>query len=304
MPTPVADAVDLAVTCQAYLLSSPPLAPAIKLTTQASQPRAAAEPTHPSPPGDAPLLSDPRAMEATSTRLTRSVSLSAARLRRSGTARFPPSTSPRAAPALPLRRARSDAALAARPAVLLRGAAIPAILEVDERETRSEGDGKAPAGVLDGAGAGAGGSGNSPGGGRGGRGGGQGSGCGMGEYYRRVLRVDPGNPLLLRNYGAYLHDVERDLGGAEACYARALLACPGDADLLSRYARVIWEARQEKDRAEAYFERAVEAAPDDCYVLGSYASFLWDAEEDDDGEADEATAPASCGSTALAVPAC
>ncbi|RLN41674.1 TPR domain protein [Panicum miliaceum] len=246
--------------------------------------------------------------------LTRSASLSAARLRRSPDARFPPSpqlcplsaaASPRAL--VPLRRARSDADLAsvARSAVLLRHAPIPAILEADEKE-----DGRSPAGLdrlLDGAGAGRNGVGGGQGGGGGANGGsgGQGSGCDMGEYYRRVLLLDPANPLLLRNYGKYLHEVEGDLAGAEGCYARAMLACPGDADLLSLYGRVIWEARQEKDRAEAYFERAVQAAPDDCYVLGSYASFLWDAEEDDDVEAAPAVAApaAPCDSPAL-VPAC
>lgn len=254
-------------------------------------------------------------MEATAARLTRSASLSAARLRHPRTARFPPSpqqpcplsaASPRA---LPLRRARSDADLASpsrSAALLLRHAPI---FEADE-----EGD-KAATGLdrlLDGAGAGAGRNGNSPGGSGGGpRGGGsQGSGCDMGEYYRRVLRLDPENPLLLRNYGKYLHEVEGDLAAAEGCYARALLACPADADLLSLYARVIWEARQEKDRAEAYFERAVQAAPDDCYVLGSYASFLWDAEEDDDEAPAPPTTPVTatvspCDSPAPAlVPAC
>ncbi|KAG0550089.1 hypothetical protein BDA96_01G309800 [Sorghum bicolor] len=254
---------------------------------------------------------------ATSSRLARSASLSAARPHhRSRVARFPPSpqltslsaaaASPRA---LPLRRTRSDAELAyvarSAAAVVLRHAPIPAILEADEEER----DSKAPAGV-DGAGRNGGGRG---GGGGGGGGQGQGSGCDMGEYYRRVLRVDPGNPLLLRNYGKYLHEVERDLSGAEGCYARALLACPGDADLLSLYGRVIWEARQEKDRAADYFERAVQAAPDDCYVLGSYASFLWDAEDDDEEEVGTraadvkeettSTVVASCDSPSL-MPAC
>ncbi|CAD6212181.1 unnamed protein product [Miscanthus lutarioriparius] len=265
------------------------------------------------------------AARATSSRLARSASLSAARPHhRSRAARFPPSpqltplsaaASPRA---LPLHRTRSDAELAyyARSAVVvLRHAPIPTILEADadEEGRQQQDDSKAPAGLADGAGAGRNGRGS---GGRGGGGGGQGqgSGCDMGEYYRRVLRVDPGNPLLLRNYGKYLHEVEGDLAGAEGCYARALLACPGDADLLSLYGRVIWEARQEKDRAADYFERAVQAAPDDCYVLGSYASFLWDVDDDDDDEEagtravdvkEETTSMvvASCDSSAL-VPAC
>uniref|UniRef100_A0A0A9G206 Uncharacterized protein n=1 Tax=Arundo donax TaxID=35708 RepID=A0A0A9G206_ARUDO len=240
-------------------------------------------------------------MESAASTLTRSVSLSA-RLRHTRTARFPsPQLSPRVAAsprALPLQRYRSDAALASArsAAVLLRHSPIP---EADDHEEKAS--------LVHSGGNGGG------DGGRGGDGGdGSGSGCNMGEYYRRALRVDPENPLLLRNYGKYLHEVEGDLAGAEGCYARALLACPDDADLLSLYGRVIWEARQEKDRAVAYFERAVQAAPDDCYVLGSYASFLWDAEEAAATEADlqkEETASttavpsSSCGAPSL-VPAC
>ncbi|CAN6300156.1 unnamed protein product [Urochloa humidicola] len=137
-------------------------------------------------------------MEATTPRLARSASLSANRLRRSRTARFPPSphlcplsSSPSPPSLLPLRRARSDADLASfstRSAVLLRHAPIPAILEADD-EGDSSYDSKA---VVDGAGAGRNGA---AGGGSGGRGGGsgggsQGSGCDMGEYYRRVLLLE------------------------------------------------------------------------------------------------------------------
>ncbi|TVU31544.1 hypothetical protein EJB05_23231, partial [Eragrostis curvula] len=257
-------------------------------------------------------------METAAPTLTRSLSLSP----RPRAARFPSpqlcpfsssaaAASPRASLPLPLRRARSDLAAFTRSAVLLRHSpVIPPILEAPFEE-HEEDRRSTKVAFLDGAGAGR----NGGGGGRGGNGGGSnsgsgnGSGCDMGEYYRRVLRVDPENPLLLRNYGKYLHEVERDLAGAEGCYARALLACPGDADLLSLYGRVIWEARQEKDRAADYFERAVQAAPDDCYVLGSYASFLWDAEEDDDDEAapagsrKEGTPSTAVPSPAL-VPAC
>ncbi|XP_062204850.1 uncharacterized protein LOC133906906 [Phragmites australis] len=201
--------------------------------------------------------------------LTRSVSLPA-RLCRSRTARFPSlQLCPLSASAAASPRARSDADLAsfARSGAVVRHSPIRAILDADEEDQE-----KAPGGLdrlLKGAGAGK-----------------NGGGCDMREYYRRVLRVDPENPLLLRNYGKYMHEVEGDLAGAEGCYARALLACPGDAELLSLYGRVIWEAHQEKDRAAAYLERAVQAAPDDCYVLGSYASFLWDAEEEEEQVAD------------------
>ncbi|CAM0956039.1 unnamed protein product [Alopecurus aequalis] len=199
------------------------------------------------------------------------------------------STAPRV---LPLRRARSDADLLGPVAAAAAGSPASVLLRSPRPRTLQVGDDDAP---MEDCFDGSGGKGNNGSGRGGGNGGGGGSGsqsAGMGEHYRRVLRLEPDNPLLLRNYGKYMHEVERDLAGAEEYYGRALLACPGDADLLSLYGRVLWEADQDKDRADGYFQRAVQAAPDDC--------FLWDAEEDDD---EEATTAVACGSPAL-VPAC
>uniref|UniRef100_A0A0E0MB58 Uncharacterized protein n=1 Tax=Oryza punctata TaxID=4537 RepID=A0A0E0MB58_ORYPU len=202
-------------------------------------------------------------MEATGTRLTRSASLSP-RPRRSRTALcVSPRSMHQQQTSSTLRRATSDADIArSAPAM----SPLPLLRDILEEDV-----------VVDGAGRGKGNDDKTSG-----RGGGRGGGGHMGEYYRRVLRVEPENPLLLRNYGRYLQEVEGDLGGAEECYARALLASPDDGDLLSLYGQVVWEATQDKERAAVYLERAVQAAPDDCYVLGSYASFLWDAEEDED----------------------
>ncbi|KAK1602510.1 hypothetical protein QYE76_072010 [Lolium multiflorum] len=241
-------------------------------------------------------------MEATSS-LTRSLSL-APRPRRPRAAKSPhmPTLSP-APRVLPLRRARSDADLLLGPVTAAAVASSASVLVRPPRpRTLQDGDSDAPMeNCFDGAGGNGKNNSSGRGGGNGGAGGGSGSqSAGMGEHYRRVLRLEPDNPLLLRNYGRYLHEVERDLPGAEEYYGRALLACPGDADLLSLYGRVLWEADQDKDRADGYFQRAVQAAPDDCYVLGSYASFLWDADEDDDEEASTAV---TSGSPAL-VPAC
>ncbi|KAJ8513496.1 hypothetical protein OPV22_003930 [Ensete ventricosum] len=109
------------------------------------------------------------------------------------------------------------------------------------------------------------------------------------DYYQQMLRTDPSNPLLLRNYGRFLHEVEGDAKGAEECYGRAILASPGDGEVLSLYGKLVWETQRDEERAEAYYERAVEASPDDCYVLGSYAHFLWDAEEEEEGRKEEAS---------------
>ncbi|KAL4342437.1 hypothetical protein GQ457_08G025080 [Hibiscus cannabinus] len=103
----------------------------------------------------------------------------------------------------------------------------------------------------------------------------------IGDYYREMLKLNPGDSLLLRNYGKFLHEVEKDMDGAEEYYGRAILASPGDGEVLSLYGKLIWERHGDESRAKSYFDRAVTASPDDCMVLGSYAHFLWDAEEDE-----------------------
>ncbi|KAF5190008.1 Tetratricopeptide repeat (TPR)-like superfamily protein [Thalictrum thalictroides] len=106
----------------------------------------------------------------------------------------------------------------------------------------------------------------------------------MSEYYQKLLKSDPGNPLILRNYGKFLHEMKGDVVKAEECYARAILANPGDGELLSLYGKLIWDSSKDGVRAESYFDQAVQASPDDCYVMGSYANFLWNSEEDDEEE--------------------
>ncbi|KAB2632263.1 hypothetical protein D8674_028510 [Pyrus ussuriensis x Pyrus communis] len=109
----------------------------------------------------------------------------------------------------------------------------------------------------------------------------------IGVYYQEMLKSNPGDPLLLRNYGKFLHEVEKDAVGAEECYCRAILGSPGDGDLLSLYGKLIWETQRDEERAKSYFDQAVSASPDDCMVLGSFASFMWEAEEDEDEDDNE-----------------
>ncbi|GLJ54273.1 hypothetical protein SUGI_1164240 [Cryptomeria japonica] len=124
--------------------------------------------------------------------------------------------------------------------------------------------------------------------GSGGGGGGTAGGGGGGDsnstdvYYQKMLEANPGNPLLLRNYAKFLHEVRGELAKAEEYYERAILASPGDGEVLSLYAKLIWDTRKDVPRAEAYFDQAVKANPDDCYVLASYANFLWNSEEEED----------------------
>ncbi|KAJ8555153.1 hypothetical protein K7X08_012649 [Anisodus acutangulus] len=122
------------------------------------------------------------------------------------------------------------------------------------------------------------------GGGGGGKDGGNSDPRKIGEYYKEMLSSDPMNSLLLRNYGKYLHEVERDYVKAEECYGRAILASPGDGEVLSLYGKLVWETQRDESRAKSYFDQAVHASPDDCTVLGSYAHFMWEAEEGDDDE--------------------
>ncbi|KAJ9152328.1 hypothetical protein P3X46_025905 [Hevea brasiliensis] len=104
----------------------------------------------------------------------------------------------------------------------------------------------------------------------------------MGDYYKEMLKSNPSDSLLLRNYGKFLHEVEGDRERAEEYYARAILASPGDGEVLSLYGKLIWDSHRDGERAQAYFDQAVSASPNDCMVLGSYAHFMWEAEEDDE----------------------
>lgn len=103
-------------------------------------------------------------------------------------------------------------------------------------------------------------------------------------HYQEMLKTNPTNSLLLRNYGKYLHEVERDVTKAEEYYERAILASPGDGEVLSLYANLIWETHRDERRANFYFNQAVQASPNDSMVLGSFAHFLWEAEEDEEHE--------------------
>ncbi|KAJ7943841.1 Tetratricopeptide repeat (TPR)-like superfamily protein [Quillaja saponaria] len=106
----------------------------------------------------------------------------------------------------------------------------------------------------------------------------------IGAYYKEMLKSNPTDSLLLRNYGNFLHEVEKDTVRAAEYYGRAILANPGDGELLSLYGKLIWETEKDEDRAKSYFDQAVSASPDDCTVLGSYAHFMWETEEDEDND--------------------
>ncbi|KAL3330884.1 hypothetical protein AABB24_034622, partial [Solanum stoloniferum] len=112
----------------------------------------------------------------------------------------------------------------------------------------------------------------------------------IGAYYKEMLNSDPMNSLLLRNYGKYLHEVERDFVKAEECYGRAILASPGDGEVLSLYGKLVWETQRDKNRAKSIFDQAVHASPNDCTVLGSYAHFMWEAEAEEEEEERETIA--------------
>lgn len=106
----------------------------------------------------------------------------------------------------------------------------------------------------------------------------------IGAYYEEMLKSNPTDALLLRNYAKFLHEVEKDAAKAEEYYGRAILANPGDGELLSLYGTLIWETQRDEERAKSYFDQAIHVAPDDCTVLGSYAHFMWEAEEEEEEE--------------------
>ncbi|XP_074310002.1 uncharacterized protein LOC141644360 [Silene latifolia] len=104
------------------------------------------------------------------------------------------------------------------------------------------------------------------------------------EYYLKLLKHNPCDSLILRNYAKYLHEVENNTEKAEEYYGRAILASPGDGELLSLYGNLIWETQRDQHRARSYFDQALHSSPHDSTVLGSYAHFLWETEDEDDEE--------------------
>ncbi|CAI9776035.1 unnamed protein product [Fraxinus pennsylvanica] len=101
------------------------------------------------------------------------------------------------------------------------------------------------------------------------------------NYYKRMIREDPSNPLFLRNYAQALQS-KGDFLGAEEYYSRAILRDPEDGQALLQYAKLMWELYRDQDRASTYFERAAQAAPEDSNVLAAYASFLWEIDDSED----------------------
>ncbi|XP_060178543.1 uncharacterized protein LOC132608816 [Lycium barbarum] len=107
------------------------------------------------------------------------------------------------------------------------------------------------------------------------------------ECYIRMIKENPHNPMLLRNYAKFLSQSKGDLQGAEEYYSRAILADPTDGETISHYAMLTWQLHHDKYKASSYFKRAVQASPEDSDVLAAYARFLWQIEEDEEEEDDE-----------------
>ncbi|XP_055813783.1 uncharacterized protein LOC129883202 isoform X2 [Solanum dulcamara] len=101
---------------------------------------------------------------------------------------------------------------------------------------------------------------------------------GNAEEYMRMIKKNPHNPVLLRNYAQFLSQSKGDLLGAEEYYSRAILADPTDGETISQYAMLIWQIHRDKYKASSYFKRAVQASPEN--------RFLWQMGEED-GEEDE-----------------
>lgn len=110
----------------------------------------------------------------------------------------------------------------------------------------------------------------------------------IGNYYKRILKDDPSNPLFLRKVAQLLQS-KGDTAGAEEHYFLATLYDPKDGETLMEYAKLVWELYGDKDRAFCYFKRAVLAAPQDSHVIGAYARFLWEIGDEDDELKEEAS---------------
>ncbi|CAI9771222.1 unnamed protein product [Fraxinus pennsylvanica] len=101
------------------------------------------------------------------------------------------------------------------------------------------------------------------------------------NYYKMMVREDPSNPFLLRNY-ARLLQTKGDFLGAEEYHSCAILGDPEDYQTLMQYAKLMWELYRDQDKASTYFERAAQAASEDSHVLAAQASFLWEIDDNED----------------------
>ncbi|KAF8389587.1 hypothetical protein HHK36_024104 [Tetracentron sinense] len=106
----------------------------------------------------------------------------------------------------------------------------------------------------------------------------------MERHYERIVKENPANPLILRNYARFLYKTRRDFKKAEEYYFRAILEEPNDGEMLSEYGKLRWEVHRDEERASNYFERARESSPHNSEVLAAYASFLWDTEDREVGQ--------------------
>lgn len=111
---------------------------------------------------------------------------------------------------------------------------------------------------------------------------GDGDGNSVEEYYKQMVKENPGNSMVLRNYAQFLYQSKGDLEGAEEYYSRAILADPKDGEVMSQYAKLVWELHHDHYRASSYFEHAALTAPEDSHVLAAFAGFLWETEEDEE----------------------
>ncbi|KAF5738464.1 hypothetical protein HS088_TW13G01363 [Tripterygium wilfordii] len=97
----------------------------------------------------------------------------------------------------------------------------------------------------------------------------------MDLLYQMSVAEEPNNPLLLTNYGQFLHLVAHDHDRAEECFKRAILLEPPDADALSLYADFLWVVRKDLCAAEERYQQAIEADPNSPHYISKYAYFLW-----------------------------
>mgnify|MGYP000711934082 CR=1 FL=1 len=104
--------------------------------------------------------------------------------------------------------------------------------------------------------------------------------------YKRVLEVDPDHISALRVYGRLLHQVKKDIDGAEEAYINVLKLEPYDLSTLNRYGVLLHQDREDYDRAEECFKKVLSVDPNHFRTLGNYAVFLKNVRKDYD-KADE-----------------
>jgi Tfp pilus assembly protein PilF len=102
------------------------------------------------------------------------------------------------------------------------------------------------------------------------------------QLYKKGLEVDPNDPDLLMNYATFLFEAGKHYDEADKLFKEALKVDPINPILLMNYANFLTKIRKSHDEAEKLYQQALSIDPNKPNLLGNYALFLTDIRKNHD----------------------